>query len=287
MANPICLSPLKFYDALEKQERYKSYAYGHISPVIMPFNILYPFQFVAHASINSIAYAYIYDASTNEKVTNNIITALRGDGLTIKNVNGYKVVMFPGIFPVQEVEFKGAYYISLTTDKGITYYSEVFCFTRDYNKYIELEYWNPESDFELKNGIITFANNFHFKILLDTELGKPEYSFEEEATNRLGYSFIESQVSKKIYKFNAILPEYMCDALRIVRLCSHKKLTSLGESYEMLSFGMDVDWQEQGDLASVNCEFEVDNVIANLGGLRYELKGGDFNNDFNNDFNIN
>lgn len=285
MPNPICLSPLKFYDSLEKQERYKSYAYGHVSPLVMPFNILYPFQFVAHASTSSITQAYIYDANTNKKATENIITALREDGLKVKEVSGYKVVMLPGIFPLQEIKFEGAYYISLTTDRGITYYSEVFCFTRDYDKYIELEYWHPEYDFLLNNGVITFKDNFHFKALINSQLGKPEYSFEEEATNRLGYSFIESQVSKKIYKFNAILPEYMCDALRIVRLCSHKKLTSLGETYEMLSFGMDADWQEQGDLASVNCEFEVDNVIANLGGFISEESKGDFNEDFNNDYN--
>lgn len=285
MANPICLSPLKFYDALEKQERHKSYAYGYTSPVVMPFNILYPFQFVVAGNITSITSAYIYDANTNTAITTNIASALREDGLTIKTVGAYKVVMLPGIFPLQEIKFKGQYYLSLTANNGAIYYSEIFCFTNTPDKYLEIEYWNPESDFELKNGIITFADNFHFKILLDTELGKPEYSFEEEATNRLGYSFIESQVSKKIYKFNAILPEYMCDALRLVRLCSHKKLTSLGETYEMLSFEMDVDWQEQGDLASVNCEFEVDNVIANLGGFRYEPKGGDFDEEkFNNDF---
>ena len=123
-------------------------------------------------------------------------------------------------------------------------------------------------------------------MLIGSELGKPEYSYEEQATNRLGYNYIESQVSKKIYKFNAVLPEYLCDALRIVRLCSNKKLTSKGETYDMLSFGMDVDWQEQGDLASVTCEFEIDNIIVNTGGFKFAgVGGGDFNEDFNNDFN--
>lgn len=283
MATPVCLSPLKFYDALEKQERHKSYAYGHVSPVIMPFNILYPFQFVANKDTVSFISAYIYDANSDEKITVNIINGLREDGLAIKEINGYKVVMLPGIFPLQELKFEGLYYLSITTNIS-TYYSEVFCFTHSYDDYIELEYWHPESDLSLKNGIITFTDNFHFKVLLKSELGKPEYSFEEETVKRLGYNFVESQVSKKIYKFNVILPEYMCDALRIVRLCSHKRLKSLGDTYEMLSFGMDVDWQDQGDLASVSCEFEVDNVITNLGGFMHEDLEGDFNNDFNNDF---
>lgn len=286
MANPVCLSPLKFYDSLKKQERYKSYAYGHISPVIMPLNILYPFQFVLNHKDDSIIDAFICDAKTNSVIGNNILPSLIEDGLTHVDANGFRVVVFPGIFPLQNIKHEGYYYLELHSNEGLVYYSEVFCFTNALDEYLELEYWNPESDFYVKNGVITFANNFHFKLLLKSELGKPEYSFEEEATKRLGYNFIESQVSKKIYKFSTVLPEYLCDALRVVRLCSNKKLTSKGETYEMLSFEMDVDWQDQGDLASVSCELEVDNIITNLGGFAREALGGDFNNDFNNDYNI-
>lgn len=285
MANPVCLSPLKFYDALEKQERYKSYAYGHVSPVIMPFNTLYPFQFILPDSSDQIIDAYIVDAKTNIAITGNIMQQLNEAGLTHKVVDNYKIIMLPDIFPLLDMMFEGEYYLLLQSNIGYDYYSEIFCFTNNVDDCIEIEYWNPETDFTLKNGLITFTNNFHFKVLLKSELGKPEYGFEEEATKRLGYNFIESQVSKKTYKFNTVLPEYLCDALRLIRLCSNKILRSKGEEYEMLSFEMDVDWQDQGNLASVNCEFDVDNIIVNLGGFEYEkLRGGDYNNDFNNDF---
>lgn len=284
MANPICLSPLKFYDSLDKQERFKSYSFGHTSPVIMPFNILHPFQLVVSNNVSGISAAYIVDANLGTRITSNIAPSLEEIGLTVKTVGSYKVVMLPGNFPLLDVKYEGEFYLQLIDNNNLAYYSEVFCFTNALDDCLELEYWNPESDFVIKNGIITFADNFHFKILLKSELGKPEYSFEEEATRRLGYSFVESQVSKKIYKFNTILPEYLCDALRLVRLCSNKKLTSKGETYDMLSFEMDVDWQEQGDLASVNCEFEVDNIIINLGGFQHKLLGGDFSEDYNNDY---
>lgn len=280
MANPVCLSPLKFYDALEKQERYKSYAYGHVSPVIMPFNTIYPFQFVLPAGITANIEACWLIRVPDNSVALQIYTQLREAGLSITN----GIVMFPGVFPINDIHFEGEYYLRFTIG-GKRFYSEVFCFTNNTDDCLEIEYWNPESDFILRNGMVTFTNNFHFKVLLKSELGKPEYNFEEEATKRLGYNFIESQVSKKTYKFNAILPEYMCDALRLIRLCSNKILRSKGEEYEMLSFDMDVDWQDQGDLASVNCEFDIDNIIVNFGGLGYEKSGGDFNNDFNNDFN--
>lgn len=280
MANIICLSPLRFYDALEKQERYKSYAYGHVSPVIMPFNTIYPFQFVLPASVNTNIIACQLIKASNDSTVLQIYTQLKEAGLVIAN----RIVAFPGIFPISDIQFEGEYYLKLTIG-GKNFYSEVFCFTSNIDDYIEIEYWNPEADFTLKNGLVTFTNNFHFKVLLKSELGKPEYSFEEEATKRLGYNFIESQISKKTYKFNAVLPEYMCDALRLIRLCSNKILRSKGEEYEMLSFEMDVDWQDQGDLASVNCEFDIDNIIVNLGGFEYEKLGGDYNSDFNNDFN--
>jgi len=285
MANPICLSPLKFYDSLGKQERYKSYAYGHIAPVVMPLNSLHPFQFVLLGSDSSITHAYLYDAKNNQRVGEDMLSDLREAGLTHKNVDGYTVVMFPGQFPLPAVKYEGLYYLKFVSNND-SYYSEVFCFANDTDDYLEIEYWNPEADFAIRNGIVTFADNFKFKVLLKSELGKPEYNFEEEATERLGYNFIESQVSKKIYKFSTVLPEYLCDALRLIRLCSNKKLTSKGETYDMLSFDMSVDWQEQGDLASVSCEFEVDNIIVNFGGFRRERtsEDRDFNNDFNNDY---
>lgn len=273
MANPICLSALKFYDAIKKQERFKSYAYGHTSPVVMPLGELLPFQFILpyfEGSPNQIIDAFVYDANTNKPISDDILRDLVNAGFIQLDVNGLsnaQVVMFPGGL-IDAFDTEGQYYIAFgLNDDPTVYYSEVICFTSDISSYLEIEYWNPQSNFFLKNGVVSFANDFHFRVLLKSELGKPEYSFEEEATKRLGYNFIESQVSKKTYKFNTILPEYLCDALRLVRLCSNKILKSKDEEYNMLSFEMDVDWQNQGDLASVNCEFDIDNIIVNLGGF--------------------
>ena len=283
MANPICLSPLKFYDSIKKQERHKNYAYGHISPIVMPFNVIQPFQFVI-PNWMTIQSVYLRDINDN-RVTGNIIQRLNEAGLARIQIENYSVITYSGIYPILDVKYEGQYYLELVTNiSWYTYYSEIFCFTNSTDRYIEIEYWNPEGDFSINGGVITFANNFRFKLLINSELGKPEYSFEEESTSRLGYNYVESQVSKKVYKFNAVLPEYICDAMRLIRLCSNKRITCNGDTYEALSFEMDVDWQEQGDLASVNCEFEVDNIIANFGGFRHTKAGGDFNNDYNNDF---
>ena len=245
MANPICISPLKFYDNFHKQNRYRSFAYGHIAPLITNPNVVSPFQLIVSGNVSEV---YVRDANTNKRVTGNVVERFKDAGLRNVSKNGYNVLLFLGIFPLSGViDHEGQYWIEIHS--GGWYYSEVFCFDNSIDDCLKVEYWNPEGDFALKNGIVVLGSeNFHYILLLKSELGKPEYSFEEEATKRLGYSFIESQVSKKTYKFNTVIPEYLCDAMRIIRLCSQKKITCKGETYDAITFNMEVDWQEQGDL---------------------------------------
>lgn len=436
MANPICLSPLKFYDDIKKQNHRKNYAFGHVSPLIMPFNTLLPFQYVIP---NDFSIEEIHLKSIDEKQDIDVYNSLKEYGFHNKNIENYNVVSFPGKFPIQDIKYEGEYYLEMKTNTaqeeiktvkpilywgiynkdnkntvylnlqgypvkiegypgslfpnlnvkivaeddtefnipypyqtldfsvfakekpgcagtfydsdsqqfnhgpivdvkitnenfqfikvekidswsevdnilvdqdtgGIlldvevpekqydtkivehgpyTYYSDVFCFTNALEDCLEIEYWNSVGNFYLKNGIVSFDDNFKFKLFLKSEIGKPEYNFEEESTKRLGYNFIESQVSKKIYKFNAVIPEFICDAMRIIRLCDNKIIKSKGEEYEAITFEMEAEWQTQGDLASVTCEFETDNVITNLGGFVPDAKSGDFSSDFNNDFKTN
>lgn len=286
MANPICLSPLKFYDSLDKQEFRKSYAYGHISPLIIKDQYITPFQFVIPEDYpqENLGRAYLVNTQ-GVRTSGNIATELTNAGFKIEMVGRHKVAIYPALADIPSLVSEGQYYLELHSENDEwNFFSEVFCYTHRPDKYLLIEYWNRAGDFEIKGGIITFKDDFRFQLYLDSELGKPEYNFEEEGTKRLGYTFIESQVSKKIYKFNTVIPEFICDAMRLIRLCSNKTLVSKGEPYDMLSFDMEVEWQEQGDLASVSCEFETDNVIVNVGSL-IPQEAGDFRNShFNDDF---
>lgn len=289
--NPICFSPLNFYDDKAKQCHRRSFAYGNISPLIVRRGFFPCFQFVIpseqYGQGEPLTEAYVYDAATDTPVTGDISENLTDTGFTISEVNGYNVALYDGLLPVSFNE-EGLYYLELRGGTAWRYYSEVFCPKGNVNDCIEIEYWNRGGgNFYVKNGIIAFPDNFHFRLLLQTELGKPEYNFEEESSKRMGYSFIESQTSKKVYKFNVLAPEFICDAMRIIRLCSDKIIKTGLYEHEALTFEMETDWQTQGDLASVSCEFEVDNVIANFGGFVSPLLGGDFNGDYNNDFNTN
>lgn len=242
--------------------------------------MLLPFQVVL-ASGTAINWVRLYNFNTGAYTT--ITTSMKENGLVIKSYTNFKLLKYPGTLPIVEIKHEGLYYLAISISGLGTVYSDIFTVTNKVDDYLLLEYYNSYN-FELKNGIVDFSDNFKFRCYLNTQIGKPEYDFEEEATERMGYTFIESQVSKKIYKFTFIAPEYLCDALRIVRLCENKQITSKLQTYDLTTFSMEPEWEDQGDLAAVECEFETDTVIANIGGYIPETIDGDFNSDFNNDF---
>lgn len=242
--------------------------------------MLLPFQVVL-ASGTSIRWVRLYNFNTGKFI--DITRSMKENGLTIKSYTGFKLLKYPGTLPVADIKHEGLYYLLIGIYDLGDIYSDVFTVCNKVDDYLLLEYYNSYN-FELKNGVVDFSDNFKFKCYLNTQVGKPEYDFEEEATERMGYTFIESQVSKKIYKFTFLAPEYLCDALRIVRLCENKKITSKLQIYDLTTFNMEPEWEDQGDLAAVECEFETDTVIANIGGYEPKLARGDFNNDYNNDY---
>ena len=276
------ISPLPFYDDISLQNHRKDYAFGQIYPLIIHKNMLLPFQFCV-SSGTSVSEARLY--TKGGVLVADILSSLKENGLVVKSYTDFKLVKYPGTLPVNAIKHEGQYYIRLRLDSDKYVYSDIFTVYNRVDDYLKLEYTNAYS-FELKNGMIDFSDSFKFKCYLPTQIGKPEYDFEEEATERMGYTFIESQVSKKIYRFTFLAPEYLCDALRIVRLCSDKHITSKGQVYDLTTFNMKPEWEEQGDLAAVECEFETDTVIANAGGYLPVPLGGDFNKDYNNDFDI-
>lgn len=273
------ISPLAFYDDIALQNHRKSYAFGQVFPLITYKNYLLPFQFVlpGAGSIGTTRLVSYSEPSKFIDVRQNLIDA----GMLVKKVGAYYVAEYPALMPLPTVLSEGFYYLSIKIGTT-TYYSEVFCVKNSVDDCILLE-WDNSYNLEMPNGIIDF-DSFTFRCYLQTRIGRPEYTFEEEATDRLGYSFIESQVSKKTYKFTFLAPEYLCDALRIVRLCDGRRITQGKEVYTPTSISLEPKWQEQGDVASVEAEFDTDTVIANLGGYTPTSPKTDFNNDFNLDY---
>jgi hypothetical protein len=198
---------------------------------------------------------------------------------------GYDIILFPAIFPISSiVMFDGQHYLTLT-DGVETWYSEVFTIVQDMSPYLKIEWYNDEN-LVFDGGQFVFNNpRFHNFLYFATEVGKPEYTFEEEGESRDGFFFPEKQLSEKRYKCTILAPEYLCDVMRLIRMCDHVRVTDkYGRIYDCDTFLITPDWQEQGDLASVEIEFETDTVVKKIGRGYTVPSGMDFNNDYNNDY---
>lgn len=281
------ISVLPWYTSIEQQNHRKSYAYGTIYPLFTPKRTLLPFQIMRNTSSRNITGAQLYDK--NGVLFADITTALKETGLKIVPFAslGYDVIVYPSLLPFAIDTPDGIYYARMTDGVNV-WYSEMFTIVGDLSGYLKIEWYDVEN-FVFDAGQIVYQNpKFHNVLYLCTELGKPEYTFEEEGETRDGYFFPEKQISEKTYRCMALAPEYLCDIMRFIRMSDKVFVTDkYGRQYDCDTFLITPKWQTQGDLASVEIEFETATVVKKIGrGYITPGRKGDFNNDFNNDFKI-
>lgn len=281
------ISVLPWYTSIEQQNHRKSYAYGTIYPLFTPKRTLLPFQIMRNTSSRNITGAQLYDK--NGVLFADITTALKETGLQIVPFAslGYDVIVYPSLLPFAIDTPDGIYYARMTDGVNV-WYSEMFTIVGDLSGYLKIEWYDVEN-FVFDAGQIVYQNpKFHNVLYLCTELGKPEYTFEEEGETRDGYFFPEKQISEKKYRCMALAPEYLCDVMRFIRMSDKVFVTDkYGRQYDCDTFLITPKWQTLGDLASVEIEFETATVAKKIGrGYITPGRKGDFNNDFNNDFKI-
>lgn len=279
------ISVLPWYNSLSEQNHRKSYAYGAIYPLIAPANILLPFQIMRTTRSNGITSVMLLDktGTTVANITQPMIEA----GLQIVRFQtlGYDVILYPATLPMPINMFDGIYYMRLS-DGVQTWYSEMFTVVQDVSGYVKVQWWDMEN-LVFDAGQIVYTNPAYKNTLyLCTELGKPEYEFEEEGQDRDGYFFPEKQISTKKYKCTILAPEYLCDVMRFIRMADYIRVRDkYGNVYNCDTFLITPKWQTQGDLASVEIEFKTDTVVKKIGRGYIDSTNGDFNDDYNNDFN--
>lgn len=279
------ISPLPFYNSLNEQFAKQPCAFGKDCPLIYDRREIPSFLFHVNGEgdewyINRVILVQA-DGILQYDITNELI----GHGLsyidddTPLSAGGYFVRFGMSDGYSYGIPADGTYYLIVETKDGSgpngvthTYYSETFCAVSSLrNDIIRITYGNSEN-ISTQFGDIPFNNDyfipnpFKFRMNINALIGKPSYNFEETETNRNGYSFKEKMVSKKTYKFAFIAPEYVCDALRLLKLCSEVTITHRGKTYLPTDIDIDVKWEEQGDLASVTVTFDTDNVLYTIGG---------------------
>ena len=282
------LSVLPFYASIEEQNHRKSYAYGEIYPLYTAINSVPRFQVVIPTSEASISSISLY---TSKGVYVGALTAWMVEGGLQKKAftsEGYDVIVYPAgtTSETSATIAEGQYYIVITLSDSTKYYSDIFTCVGMVSAYLKIEWWDVD-DFVMDGARIVYplGEDSWFKncLLLNTELGKPDYEFNEEGEQRDGYFFPELQISEKKYKAAFLASEYLCDVMRFIRMADYVKITDkYGNIYRADTFLITPKWEAQGDLAAVELEFTCDTVGKKI--ARPVSSVGDFNNDFNEDF---
>ena len=278
-------SVIPFVTALEQQNHRRSYAYGAIYPIYVPQGVFVPFQICRATRANAISYVRLFKADGTQVAT--ITQQMNDAGLLIKRYQsyGYDTIIFPAIVPMQVMNEIGQYYISIS-DGVQVWYSDVFTVVDKIDDYLKID-WYCEEDMYYRGGVITYTEpKFINTLYLEAQLGKPESPFTEESEERDGLLFPIKQYTEKTYKFSLMASEAMCDVMRLIRMADYIRVTDgYGNEYQADQFLFTPTWQTQGDLASVECEFQTATIFKNIGrGVKVLAANGDFNIDFNNDY---
>lgn len=175
----------------------------------------------------------------------------------------YDVLVYSGNAEVIPSVPIGQYYMRIT-DGVNTWYSDVFTVVDVIDPYLKIEWWDEE-DFVMDAGVIVYQAGFRNRLYLQSDLAKPEYVFTEEGQERDGYFFPTKQISEKRYRFSFWAPEYLLDVMRLIRLSDHVQITYKGGEYNADSFLITPEWEGNGDLASVDAEFDTATVAKKTG----------------------
>lgn len=279
-------SILPWYSSLEQQNARKWWVYNRVYPLYTPAGFLPPFQIIkSHTGGTTLWYVRLYkaDGTLVGTYTDNI-----GEQLTRVAFAeyGYDVLVYGGQLPFISSLDNGQYYLEMKYSDYV-YFSEIFTVVNDIEPYLRIEWWDLD-DFVMDAGRIVYkyANGTQFRNLLylPADLAKPEYIFEDEGEQRDGYFFPTKQISEKKYRFSFFASEYLLDVMRFIRLSDFVKISHKGDIWSADTFLITPTWEEEGDVAAVNAEFETDTVAKKIGKGYIISARGDFNNDFNNDY---
>lgn len=271
-------SPLAFRKKESKATYEKWYAFGKNYAIPASANTLTPFQFtelnIPVFDPNTIEVEVINE-ETGEPTKTGVYVSF-----DVMPEHGGVLYVSPGKNSFREALPQGTYRARFSIGDEV-YISTPFCVIpgiETSSKYLLIEYWNDEKIAYPDGFITTGANNdFRYQMYVPATICKPKYEFEEELTKRAGYKFLELQTSTKVYAFTFVAPEFICDAMRLIRLSDYIRISHDGEYYNALSFEFDVDWQEQLYLAAVDCQFETDSIIQKLPSFNRRDKASFYN----------
>ena len=278
------LSVLPWYDSIERQNARKWWVYNKVYPLFTPAGFMLPFQVMREHRTNEIVSFRIY--KRDNSLVGDFTQVMKETGLKVINPIGEReidVIVYSGLLPAFTKFANGQYY-AVMSDGVQTWYSEMFTIVNDISGYLKLEWWDVD-DFYMDEGVIIYKSPlFRNKLYLCADIAKPEYIFEEDGETRDGYFLPAKQISEKRYHFTFLASEYLLDVMRFVRMADYAQITKNEQVYKLDTFLITPEWEDNGDVASVDAEFDTATVAKKIGRGFVTTTNGDFNNDYNNDF---
>ncbi len=224
-----------------------------------------PFQFsipnTDELTLTTISSVILVNFETKNETE--ILTEMITNGLEVYREVGvdYDTIIYPSTLALGFVKpLTGEYFLKIYTDNGDRV-TEVFC-CGDVSDHIKIEYWHG-SNFCYPNGHFRYTAPFKMRVYLPTSIGKPSYEYAEKVVSRGGLNFPLQQISFKLNKFVAVLPEFMMDGMRLIRNHDNVEITEGSKVYVVDEFKMEnPDWLDRGDLGEVLFEFKTDTVVV-------------------------
>jgi hypothetical protein len=247
--------PLRFYNAVTKQDRYKSHSTTR--------------KFFQYTDTTHLPEFQIKVAEGTATATFSLVSAATGAGVAItptyymQPFTGYTYLIYDRHDALSAMAV-GEYYLDVTAGSD-HFFSEVFAVGDIVGKTI-IEYYNTNDlgGIDYTNGTEAQYKN---TLIIDATLAKPEYTIDEEATeDGDGNVLITFQRRVKLFKMWFYAPEYIADAVSLIPLHDYVTLTTnYGESDQetgsVYDFAVTTEWMDNKGLAKITCEFRDSPII--------------------------
>lgn len=262
-------SILPWFINIEDQFSKRWWTYGHIYPLYCKAGKMPPFQCtVPYHSGDTLTKFILYKAD-GTVISDQIAVASTQVKSKEFSSLGYTIIYYDGLQNVLSTTDEGQYYVVLQYGTYMRT-SDVFTAVGDISRYLKVS-WSAVEDilFEDTRLLYDLGGGDYFTnfVLLQAELAKPQYIFEEEGETRDGYFFPIKQISEKRYRFSFLASEYLLDAMRFVRMADTIEIESEGKYFPVDTFLITPEWENEGDLAAVTAEFDSFTVAKKLGRL--------------------
>lgn len=266
-------SVIPFYTSLAQQNANKWWIYNRVYPLFTPSSGIVPFQIlVPHGNTT----ATVTDLSLVDCKTGNITDISEEIGLWFEvrqfPLYGYDVVIMPSSTILSGQNIVGRYYYQLWINGTTSYFSDIITAVSDITPFLKIEWWDDD-DFYMPEGIIAYkygtelSEQYKNVLYLPSDIAKPEYIFEEEGETRDGFFFPTKQISEKRYRFSFFASEYLLDVMRFIRMADHVQITYQGHVFYPDTFLITPEWEANGDVASVDAQFDCATVAKKIGFL--------------------